>query len=303
MKKTVNNPLRLAAPIALCAVLAASCNNPNKGGQDGSATENDTTVAAAPVLTQVWKTDTTFTGSESTLYDPENNVIYVSCGNMDASAKDGDGFIAQLNPDGSVKEMQWVTGLHAPKGMALLDGKLYVTDVDEVKIIDVAGASVEKTIPVEGAQFLNDFATDGTITYFSDSRGGAIYSLDQEGTVEKIVDNANGINGLECHNGNLYTLDKEGLKVYDPSDFTPTLIDSTVTGGDGLVILGDSTFIASRWAGEIYLIDGGESTLLLDTKAEKSNTADIGYIPDEQLVIVPTFMKNEVAAYQLDGVK
>src|SRR3546814_9232905 len=92
-----------------------------------------------------------------------SDLIYVSCGNTDPGAKDGDGFIARLNPDGSTAGLKWVEGLHAPKGMALLDGKLYVTDVDAVKIIDVAGASIEKTIPVEGAQFLNDLATDGTL--------------------------------------------------------------------------------------------------------------------------------------------
>src|SRR3546814_9415995 len=107
-----------------------------------------------------------------------------------------------------------------------------------------------------------------------------------------------GVNGLECARGKLYSLDKEGLKVYEGAGYTPTLINSTVTGGDGLVILDDSTFVASRWSGEVYLVNGSEATLLLDTKAEKSNTADIGYIQDEQLVIVPTFMKNEVAAYR-----
>src|SRR3546814_9531984 len=187
--------------------------------------------------------------------------------------------------------------------MALLDGKLYVTDVDAVKIIDVAGASIEKTIPEDGAQFLNDLDTDGTLAYFSDSRSGVIYSLDLEGTVTPIIEHAMGFNGLECARGKLNSLDKEGLKVYDGAGYSPTLINSTVTGGDGLVILDDSTFVASRWSGEVYLVNGSEATLLLDTKAEKSNTADIGYIQDEQLVIVPTFMKNEVAAYKLEGVK
>src|SRR5690606_27125599 len=96
-------------------------------------------------------------------------------------------------------------------------------------------------------------------------------------------------------------LDNAGLKKYDTTEFKSSLLNSEVTGGDGLVILNDSTFIASRWAGEIYLIKGGESTLLVDTKAEKSNTADIGYVADQNLVIVPTFMKNEVAAYKLSG--
>lgn len=309
MIRTANNLLPRAwspvLPLAACLALVTSCNSPGSqsGGDSGSDTQSgDSTESVQPALTQVWKTDSTFTGSESTLYDPETDLIYVSCGNTDGAAKDGDGFIALLNPDGSVNEMNWVDGLDAPKGMALLGGKLYVTDIDEVKIIDVAGATVEKTVPVEGAVFLNDVATDGTSIYFSDSRAGIIHSMDQEGAVTTLVENVENINGLECHNGNLYTLDKEGLKVYDPAAEQPVaeLINSTVTGGDGLVILNDSTFVASRWAGQIYFVKGGEATLLIDTEPEKSNTADIGYIPDQQLVLVPTFLKNEVAAYKLE---
>lgn len=303
MKKTVNTqrPVSLLSSVlglGLCIAVVSSCNSP--GQRSGEGGDADTTANVEPALTQVWKTDSVFTGSESTLYDPQNQVIYVTCGNTKPWEKDGDGFIAVLNPDGSVKEMNWVDGLHAPKGMALVNGKLYVADIDEIKVIDVAGATIEKSIPVQEAKSLNDVATDGTTIYFTDSGAGKVHSLNQDGIVEILIDDAEGINGVESHDGNLYTLDKEGLKVYDLTRLQPELITSSVTGGDGLVILNDTTFIASRWAGEVYLIKGSESTLLLDTKAEKSNTADIGYIPDEQLVLVPTFMKNEVAAYKLE---
>jgi hypothetical protein len=44
---------------------------------------------------------------------------------------------------------------------------------------------------------------------------------------------------------------------------------------------------------------GGETHLLLDTN-ESSQTADIGYIPEENLVLVPTFFSNKVVAYKLE---
>jgi hypothetical protein len=78
------------------------------------------------------------------------------------------------------------------------------------------------------------------------------------------------------------------------------VINSTITGGDGLVILGDGNYIASRWQGEIYLANDSTETLILDTKAQESNTADIGYNAAEKIVYVPTFFKNKVAAYKLD---
>ncbi|TCK80606.1 YncE family protein [Albibacterium bauzanense] len=296
MKKTTNKVFSYLA-FTFCIAAIVSCNNTNQNDNSNNDEVVQDTVAS---LTQVWKTDSTFTGSESTLYNPANNTIYVSCGNTDPSAKDGDGFIALLNSDGSVKNMKWVTGLNAPKGMAILNGKLYVTDVDEVKIIDLETASIEKTIPVEGAKFLNDLASDGTTVYFSDSDAGTVYSLNQAGSTMAVINNADGINGLELYEGSLYTLDKQGLNKYDTTEYKGSLLNSEVKGGDGLVILNDSTFVASRWAGEIYLIKGDKATLLVDTKAEKSNTADIGFIADQNLVIVPTFMKNEVAAYKLN---
>lgn len=294
MKKSVKKVFNSLGPICVCALLIASCTNAKETDSDSSS--QDVSQDSISSLTLVWKTDSILTGSESTLYNPDDQTIYVSCGNTDPVAKDGDGFIALLNPDGTIKQKDWVTGLHAPKGMAILNGKLYVTDIDEVKIIDIKEGKVEKTIPVAGSVFLNDLASDGKAIYFSDSRTGMIHSLDADGNLKVVVENATGINGLEFFDGSLYTLDGEGLKKYD-ADYKPELLNSDVTGGDGLVILNDSTFIASRWAGEIYVIQGKNATLLIDTKEDKSNTADIGYIADKRLVLVPTFMKNEVAAY------
>lgn len=271
------------------------------GGNQNENASDETTTETAPTLTLSWKTDTVFTGSESALYDAASGVIYVSNGNTASGEKDNDGFISVVNPDGTIRDLKWVEGdLHAPKGMALLNGKLYVTDIDAIKVIDVTTAAVEKTIPVENAVFLNDMATDGKQLYFSDSRDGKIYSLTVDGTYTAISTDSKGVNGLECHNGQLFALDGEGLKKFSTDgNYTPEIINSEVTGGDGLVILNDTTFVASRWHGEVFFIRGDETTVMLDTQAEKSNTADIGFVSGKNLVIVPTFLKNEVAAYEL----
>ncbi len=278
---------------AFAALALSGCT----GGQNTASNEAPVT----PELTYVWKTDTVFTGSESTLYDPQGDVIYVSNGNTKAGEKDHDGFISVINTDGTVRDLKWVEGnLHAPKGMALLNGKLYVTDIDEVKIIDVASAAIEKSIPIDSAVFLNDVATDGQQIYFSDSRTGTIYVMATDGSYRIVSTTNKGVNGLECHDGQLYALDGEGLKKFSKDGaYDQEVINTTVTGGDGLVILNDSTFVASRWHGEIFFIRGSETSVLLDTQGEKSNTADIGFVPGQHLVIVPTFLKNEVAAYKL----
>ncbi|MNY83253.1 hypothetical protein D3C86_2258940 [compost metagenome] len=48
-----------------------------------------------------------------------------------------------------------------------------------------------------------------------------------------------------------------------------------------------------------YVKADGTTEKLLDTSADKTNSADIGYDPAKKIVYVPTFMKNNVVAYQL----
>jgi hypothetical protein len=293
------------AMAALAAALQA-CSEGQKGDTaataDSTAGEGTTAATAAPTpsLQKAWETDSVLTTVESTLYDPAAGVIYASNIEGHHSKKDKKGSISKMKPDGSVSQLKWVTGLNAPKGMALLNGKLFVTDIDELVEINVTGGKIAKRYPVAGAKFLNDAATDGLNVYFSDSETGKVHRL-AEGKVSTFAEGFAGINGLSFDDKDqLFILDGKGLRRYNPADKTSQFVNEVVTGGDGLVIIDDSTFIASRWQGEIYLIKNGKEHLLLDTKADSSNTADIDYIPAEKLVLVPTFMKNKVVAYKLD---
>lgn len=261
---------------------------------------NTATTPAAPTLTKVWETDSVMTTAESTLYDKETNTIYVSNIQGHHSEKDGKGFISQLKPDGTVSKLNWVTGLNAPKGLAKMGDRLYVTDINELVEINFSDGKVVKRYPVKGATFLNDAATDGNKVYFSDSGTGKVHVLDN-GKVTTVAEGLEGINGIAFNEqGQLLVLDGKGLRRYAMDTKSTEPVNEVVTGGDGLVIIDDSTYIASRWQGEIYLIKNGKEHLLLDTKTQESNTADIDYIEDEKLVLVPTFMKNKVVAYKLD---
>lgn len=291
---------RLLLALMSLIFLNSGCNSGtesnNENNQEDTSMQEESSMQTDPVVSMVWKTDTTFSDSESALYDAATNTIYVSCGN-NSLEKDGDGFIATLNTDGSIKNMDWCTGLNAPKGIAIMENSLYVSDIDEIVQINLSSGEITNKYPLEGAKFLNDVATDGSVIYFSDMRDNKVYTL-SDGDFELVAENVPSINGLESHNNTLYGLNGEGLIKFDGNGGYEILTDE-VKGGDGLVILDDDTFIASRWAGQIYYIDGDQVTLLIDTEPEKSNTADISYIPDEKLIIVPTFKKNEVAAYQL----
>ena len=255
--------------------------------------------AKTPSLTLVGETGESLITNESVLYDSESGAIYVSNIEGTPTEKDGKGSISIIDKEGNVINQDFVTGLDAPKGMGIANGNLYVTNIDELVEIDIASASIKNRYPVEGADFLNDVDTHDGKVYFTDMNTGKVHMLDG-GEVSTISEGHESINGIAvADDGTIYGLDASGLIKWNP-DGTTTIVNSEVTGGDGLVILGDGNFIASRWMGEIWFVTEGGQTLMLDTKAEESNTADIGFIPEDNLVLVPTFFKNKVAMYKID---
>jgi sugar lactone lactonase YvrE len=195
--------MRKIVAMAVLAAALQACSDGQKGDTatsgDAAAGDSTTTAASAasptPSLRKAWETDTVLTTVESTLFDPAAGVIYASNIEGHHSKKDKKGSITKMKPDGSVTQLKWVTGLNAPKGMALLNGKLFVTDIDELVEINVAGGKIAKRYPVAGAKFLNDAATDGLNVYFSDSETGKVHRL-AEGKVSTFAEGFAGINGL-----------------------------------------------------------------------------------------------------------
>lgn len=253
-----------------------------------------------PTLTLLWETEASLPTNESVLFDEATGTIYVSnIGGMDPQAKDGKGSIAIIDKDGKIVNPAWITGLNSPKGMAISNGKLYVTDIDELVEIDIASAKVSNKWKVEGAEFLNDVAAHNGTVYFTDMNKGKVHSY-ANGAITTVSEGHTTINGIAvAGDGTIYGLDGSGLKMWH-SDGTSMVVNANVTGGDGLVILGDGNFVASRWQGEIWFASADGETMMLDTKAAESNTADIGYNAAEKVIYVPTFFKNKVAAYKLD---
>ena len=62
-------------------------------------------------------------------------------------------------------------------------------------------------------------------------------------------------------------------------------------------------YLLSAFQGEIYFADKYNGNVpavkLLDTRANKLNAADMSFIPNENIVLVPTFYGNTVVAYKL----
>jgi hypothetical protein len=263
-----------------------------------------TGLTNAQKLTQLWKTDTLLRVPESVLYNEKGKMLYVSNIDGKPDEKDGKGFISQVTLDGKIAKLEWVTGLHAPKGMGMQGNTLYVADITRVAIIDITSGKILNTIEIDGAQFLNDITIDekGNV-YVSDSATGKIHKI-SSGNTTVFFESPNDFKGP---NGLLAT--KEGLYITDfpTGDFFKLTWDKklkkigvTAAGGDGIVETGKDHFIVSSWHGEIHSITAaGVVQKLLDTKDQKANSADIAYNGKAKVMYVPTFFKNSVVAYAL----
>ena len=216
------------------------------------------------------------------------------------TGKDGKGSIGKVGLDGRIIAADWVTGLHAPKGMGLYKNKLYVADLDEVVVIDVVKAKIIQHIPVEGAVFLNDITIDkkGTV-YVSDSRSFKVHRL-EKGFVTTILQKLQGPNGLLALGNDLLVLDKGSVVKMFASGQVASISEGMDPSTDGIERVKPNEYIVSCWTGVVYyILPDGNKQILLDTRAQKINSADIGYDPKKRIVYVPTFFKNSIVAYEL----
>src|SRR5580765_5056519 len=100
-------------------------------------------------LVKKWETDSVLKVPESVLFDAGNKVLYeTNIDGTDPWGMDGKGSVGKIGLDGKIINVEWVSGLNAPKGMGLYKGKLYVADLGRLAVIDINGGKIVKTIPV-----------------------------------------------------------------------------------------------------------------------------------------------------------
>ncbi len=255
-------------------------------------------------LTKVWETEATLKVPESVLYDAQRKVLYVSNIDGEPWADDQKGSIGKIGLDGKVIAAEWVTGLSAPKGMALsADGKwLYAADAGGIVVIDIEKGKISRKIALPEGQQLNDLVSDGKGTlYVSDSKGKKVYAVKgDKATVHLDEAVLKGPNGVLVHDGKLYVLDNNSLNLVNDDKSLKVLADGMPGGADGLENVTGDEFIVSVWSGAIWYVKGSEKQLLFDGKAAETRTADIGWDPATRTVYVPTFFNNTVVAFKVE---
>ncbi len=273
-----------------------------------------TTAFAAPsAVEQIWQLEG-LKNPESVVYDKKRNRLYIS--NVDGGSMDldGKGSISIVSLDGKMLNPEWVTGLNAPKGLALSNDKLYVADVDTLVVINVESAAIENKYKVDDAKFLNDVAADpnGNI-YVSDMMLNRIHRLQgSEFTIWLEGEALESPNGLHFEEddimlgswgkmtdgfatavpGHLKRISLKDKEISSVGDGSP------VGNLDGLEGTEDTGFYVTDWFnGKLFHISRkGVVTELLDLN---QGSADLEFIEEQNLLLIPMMKDNVLNAYQI----
>ncbi len=266
----------------------------------------------APAAASITVSDVGFKTPESVLHDPVADVYLVSNINGPPRAKDGNGFVSRVAPDGSVLDLAWIDGgrpgvtLHAPKGLAIRGDSLFIADIDVLRIFDRRDGSPAGEWPVPHATFLNDVAIsrDGRV-YATDSglpsrpgtaepaAAGAVWRFEADGTVVPLV-SGHGLgrpNGIVAHGGRIIIVTSGSGQLIFVDDKSGTIsgLPAPPAGSlDGIVVTRDGGYLVSSWDGQaVYGLTGGVTfEVVVDSLPAP---ADIGYDAGRHRVLIPLY--------------
>lgn len=276
---------------ALAALLVCAC----AGGERTNA---------PPQLVDVWSLDG-FSNPESVILAPDGETLFVSNVAGEAGAHDAEGFISRVSLSGEIEELRWVDGLNAPKGMALHDGRLYVSDIDAVAVIDVAAGDIIERIAVPDAVFLNDVAAtqDGRI-FVADSGSARIIEI-VDGAARVFVESESefaGVNGLTPDGDSLLvaSMDTGELARVALGDAAFTRIAGGMENADGVVRAPGGGFFVSSWPGRLFWVDeaSGETQILFDRVEDEVYMNDFALIGD--VLVIPHWNPSTLTAHRVE---
>ncbi len=284
----------------LLLFLVSCTSQKKKSGEDAG----DATTVKKFELVEVWKTDTLFRVPECVIYDKDNDVVYVSNMNDNPREKDGNGFISRLSTSGEILDLKWVEEMSSPKGLGIYEGKLYVSDVDEVIVIDISKGEIVERIDIEGAKMINDISIDsqGNL-YVSDSDNNNIFLISNGMVRNWLAEGLNAPNGVLVDGERLLlaSMGSEDFAAIDLATKELTVLTEAISKGDGIARVNiPGHFLVTDWFGQVFMIyPDGSKVILLDTREAEIGAADIDFIPEKNLLLVPTFAKHHVVAYKL----
>jgi sugar lactone lactonase YvrE len=254
-----------------------------------------------------------FVAPESVRYDAEQDVYFVgNWGEGNAGARDNNGYISRMRPDGTVERPRFVAGgaggvtLHAPRGMTIVGDTLWVADADAVRGFDRRTGAPLAGVDFSAADpgFLNDVAAgpDGAV-YVTDTGRNRIYAV-RGGPAVALADTALGSpNGItwDAAGARFLVVPFGGghvLRAWRPGQ--PALDSVATSPGarfDGVEVLaGGRLLVASQADTSLHLFEGGRGRPVVRTGGPP---ADIGVDTRRNRVAVPIVALDRVELWEL----
>ena len=325
----------------LCAALGAlgvACVRPDKAPatSDTTAARPETTAAAAPSAptSPLASTPTStatkvatvqgFLAPESVLHDSTQDIYFVSNINGSPTAKDNNGFISRVRPDGAVENLKFIEGgrsgvtLNAPKGLALEGDTLWVADIDVVRAFDAKTGALIDTVSLTklGAVFLNDIVVGLTGALYITDTG---IRFDDVGNVlhpgpdrvfrvgpDRAVTQA--IRGDTLGRPSGIALDPVGKRfiivefggryvlAWKPGDKAPSVVAKGPGGFGGVVVAGGRILVSSGADSSVSSYETGQQVKLI---SGVPGPADIGFDAKRNRLLIPVLPGNRVEIWQL----
>ena len=323
----------LCVAAAVCAACQRVARTPPASDTTATAAESQppasppvppaSTSAAAAAATKVLTVEG-FLTPESVLHDTAQDIYFVSNVNGSATAKDNNGFISRVKPDGAVENLKFIEGghngatLNAPKGLALAGDTLWVADIDAVRAFDAKTGAPRDSVSLSklGAVFLNDivvaptgalYITDTGIKF--DDVGNVLHpgpdrifriGSDRQVTVAARGDTLGRPNGIavDVAGKRFIVVSFGGRSVlsWKPGDKAPVVIAKGAGGFDGVDIVGGRILVSSWNDSTVSAYETGQEVKLI---TGVPSPADIGFDGKRNRVLIPVFTGNRVEVWQL----
>jgi len=251
-----------------------------------------------------------FLTPESVLHDPAQDIYFVSNINGGPTAKDNNGFISRVRPDGAVENLKFIEGAHngvtlnAPKGLAIRGDTLWAADIDVVRAFDAkTGAARDSVIAQTGALYITDtgirFDDVGNVLHPGPDR---IFRVgpDRQVTVAVRGDTLGRPNGITLDSlGKRFIVVSFGgrsVLAWKPGDKAPSVIAKGAGGFDGVEIAGSRILVSSWSDSTVSSYETGQEVKLI---TGVPSPGDIGYDARRKRVLIPILSGNRVEIWQL----
>lgn len=272
----------------------------------------DTVSGARPDSTQPIATPGGFTDPEAVRYDPDQDVYFVTnWGTGSPEAKDNNGFISKMSPDGTVQQLKFIAGgaggatLHSPRGMIIVGDTLWAVDPDAVRGFNRRTGAPLATVDFSSFKlgFLNDIAAAPDALYVTDTGTNRIYRIAGGRVTVAIEDKAIGSpNGITwdaaARRFIVVPWEDSVIKAWTPGTKTLTAIGKDgATKFDGVEILpGGRILVSSQSDSSLHLFTDGTGRAIIKTAGEP---ADIAVDTKRNRVAVPFVARSVVEIWQL----